>query len=56
MKKILAKNWMAKIASLLLAIALWFLINVDLNKGKRPIDVQVEKPPLEAPRTNPGEL
>ncbi len=37
LKKWLLKNWMAKIASLLLAIALWFLIDDHLtDKGTAP--------------------
>ena len=33
MKMNLTKNWIAKILSLLLAIAIWFLINEHLKRG-----------------------
>ena len=33
LKKWFGRNWIAKIASLLLAIALWFLINGNLDKA-----------------------
>ena len=38
MKKWFVKNWMAKITSLLLAIALWFLINEHLMRKSQTGD------------------
>ena len=36
MKMNLAHNWIAKILSLLLAIAIWFLIKHNLNTNTEP--------------------
>ena len=36
MKLTLGKNWIAKILSLLLAIAIWFLIKDHLHSSEKP--------------------
>jgi YbbR domain-containing protein len=33
MKKSINKNWTAKLAALALAIAIWYLINLNLDRG-----------------------
>ena len=58
LKNWVTNNWMAKIASLLLATALWFLINDHVTDRGKPYEWGPGTPPLPpvSPQTPPGEL
>ena len=43
MKKSMTKNWTAKLAALILAIAIWYLINLHIEDGIDFSPVQTEE-------------
>ena len=51
MKTILLHNWKAKIASLLLAFAIWYLIDSNLSRNQ---EVRFESPGTDTPGPDPN--